>query len=149
MNIKSISFLLAQVSILNFIMRLRKTICRLNICLIQKNDALECGWFVFDKTLLIPDSMVEYHSDVEKWFCSEYDGGHDVASIPLDEYLQQEIATINELLEYNVCDKAVVLVDVNNIENIDIAKQENRFLIYDDNREEVIKTFCNNNLIML
>ena len=74
------------------------------------------------------------------------DGGHDVASIPLDEYLQQEIATINELLEYNVCDKAVVLVDVNNIENIDIAKQDNRFLIYDDNREEVIKTFCNNNL---
>ena len=111
-----------------------------------QNDALECGWFVFDKTLLIPDSMVEYYSDVEKWFCSEYDGGHDVASIPLDEYLQQEIATINELLEYNVCDKAVVLVDVNNIENIDIAKQENRFLIYDDNREEVIKTFCNNNL---
>ena len=111
-----------------------------------KNDALECGWFVFDKTLLIPDSMVEYYSDVEKWFCSEYDGGHDVASIPLDEYLQQEIATINELLKYNVCDKAVVLVDVNNIENIDIAKQENRFLIYDDNREEVIKTFCSNNL---
>ena len=111
-----------------------------------KNDALECGWFVFDKTLLIPDSMVEYHSDVEKWFCSEYGGGHDVASVPLDEYLQQEIATINELLEYNVCDKAVVLVDVNNIENIDIAEQENRFLIYDDNRVEVIKTFCNNNL---
>lgn len=111
-----------------------------------KNGALECGWFVFDKTLLIPNSMVEYRSDVEKWFCSEYDGGHDVVSIPLDEYLQQEIATINELLEYNVCDKAVVFVDVNNIENIDIAKQENRFLIYDDNREEVIKTFCNNNL---
>ena len=111
-----------------------------------KNDALECGWFVLDKTLLIPDSMVEYYSDVEKWFCSEYDGGHDVASIPLEEYLQQEIATINELLEYNVCDKAVVLVDVNNIDNIDIAKQEKSFLIYDDNREEVIKTFCNNNL---
>ena len=111
-----------------------------------KNDALECGWFVFDKTLLIPDAMVEYHSDVEKWFCSEYDGGHDVASVPLDEYLQQEIATINELLEYNVCNKAVVLVDVNKIENIDIAKQENRFLIYDDNREEVVKTFCSNNL---
>lgn len=110
------------------------------------NDALECGWFVFDKTLLIPDSMVEYHSDVEKWFCIEYDGGHDVASIPLDEYLQQEIATINELLEHNVCDNAVVLVDVNNIENIDIANQENRFLIYDDNREEVIKAFCDNNL---
>ena len=111
-----------------------------------QNDALECGWFVFDKTLLIPDSMVEYHSDVEKWFCSEYDGGHDVASIPLDEYLQQEIAGINEILESDVCDKAVVLVDINNIENIDIAKQEKRFLLYDD-REEKIKPFCNNNLV--
>ena len=111
-----------------------------------QNDALECGWFVFDKTLLIPDSMVEYYSDVEKWFCSEYDGGHDVASIPLDEYLQQEIDGINEILESDVCDKAVVLVDINNIENIDIAKQEKRFLLYDD-REEIIKTFCNNNLV--
>ena len=107
-----------------------------------QNDALECGWFIFDKTLLIPDSIVEYHSDVEKWFCSEYDGGHDVASIPLDEYLQQEIAAINELLESNVCDNAVILVDVNNIENIDIAKQEKSFLIYDDNREEVLRSFC-------
>ena len=91
-----------------------------------QNDALECGWFVFDKTLLIPDAIVEYYSDVEKWFCGEYDGGHDVASIPLDEYLQQEIAAINELLESNVCDNAVILVDVNNIENIDIAKQNEK-----------------------
>lgn len=110
------------------------------------NDALECGWFVFDKTLLIPNDVLEYRSDVEKWFCSEYDGGHDVAAIPLDEYLQQEIAAINEQLKYNVCDKAIVFVDANTIENIDIAKQENRFLIYDDNREEVTKAFCYNNL---
>ncbi len=111
-----------------------------------QNDALECGWFVFNKTLLIPDTMVEYHSDIEKWFCSEYDGGHDVSSIPLEEYLKQEIDSVNELLEANICDKAVVLVDINNIENIDIANQEKRFLLYDDNREEIIKTFCNNNL---
>ena len=111
-----------------------------------KNDALECGWFVFDKTLLIPDTMLEYHSDDEKWFCSEYDGGHDVASIPLDEYLQQEINVINEILGADVCNEAVILVDINNIEYIDIAKQEKSFLIYDDNREEVIRTFCNNNL---
>ena len=52
-----------------------------------QNDDLECGWFVFDKTLLIPDLMVEYYPDVEKWFCGEYDGGHDVATVPLDEYL--------------------------------------------------------------
>ena len=106
-----------------------------------QNDALECGWFVFDKTLLIADSIVEYYPDVEKWFCSEYDGGHDVASVPLEEYLQQEIDSINELLGSTVCNEAIVLVDINNIDNVDIAKQEKRFLIYDDNREEVIKNF--------
>ncbi len=110
-----------------------------------QNDALECGWFVHDKTLLIPDSMVKYYSDIGKWFCSEYDSGHDVVSIPLEEYLQQEIDGINELLGSTVCNEAIILVDINNIENIDIAKQEKRFLIYDDNREEVLKTFCNNN----
>ncbi len=109
-----------------------------------QNDALEYGWFVFDKTLLIPNPVVEYHFDVQKWFFSEYDGGHDAVSVPLDEYLQQEIEGINELLGSNVCDKAVVLVDIGNIENIDLAKQEKRFLIYDDdNREEVLKSFCN------
>ncbi len=108
-----------------------------------KNDALECCWFVYEKTLLIPDSIIEYHSDVEQWFCGDYDGGHDVSSFPLAEYLQQEIDNMNKLLERIVCDTAVVLVDINQINNFDIAKQEKSFLIYDDNREEVLKNFCN------
>ena len=29
-----------------------------------KNDALEFGWFVYEKTLLLPNSIIEYHSDV-------------------------------------------------------------------------------------
>ena len=109
-----------------------------------QNDALECGWFVFDKTLLIPETVIEYHSDVGKWFCSEYDGGHEAVSVPLDEYLRQEIERANECLGSEVCNKAVILADVNNIENIDIAKLEKSFLIYDNNREEVIKAFCKN-----
>ena len=107
-----------------------------------QNDALECGWFVFRKTLLIPDAVVAYRSDIEKWFCSEYDGGHDAASVPLDGYLQQEIDSINELLGSVVCDEAVILVDINSIENADAARQEKRFLLYDADREEAIKNFC-------
>ena len=108
-----------------------------------KNDALELGWFVYEKTLLLPNSIIEYHSDVEKWFCGDYDGGHDVSSIPLEEYLQQEMDNMNELLGHTVCDAAVVLVDINQLDNFDVAKQEKRFLIYDNNREDVLKDFCN------
>ena len=108
-----------------------------------KNDALECGWFVYEKTLLLPDSIIEYHYDVEKWFCGDYDGGHDISSIPLEEYLQQEIDNMNELLGHIVCDTAVVLVDINQIDNFDVAKQEKGFLIYDNNRVDVLKVFCN------
>ena len=111
-----------------------------------KNDALECGWFVLGKTLLIPDAVVEYHSDSGKWFCNEYDGGHDVAVIPLEEYLLQEINSINELTGYAVCNDAIILVDIDNIDHSDIAKHEKGFLIYEDNREEVIKIYCDNNL---
>lgn len=114
-----------------------------------KNDALECGWFVLDKTLLVPDCIVEYYADVEKWFCGEYDDGHDISSVPLEEYLQQEIDEINEILGYKICDKAIILVDRNQIENVDLAKQEDRFLLYDsynNDRIEVVKYFCNSHL---
>lgn len=143
-NIKSIGFSPVRVFILSFIMKLQKNNLPIKYIFDPQNDALECGWFVFDKTLLIPDTVIEYHSDVGKWFCSEYDGGHEAVSVPLDEYLRQEIERANECLGSEVCNKAVILADVNNIENIDIAKLEKSFLIYDNNREEVIKTFCKN-----
>lgn len=111
-----------------------------------KNDALECGWFLLDKTLLIPDCIVEYYADVENWFCGEYDGGHDISSVPLEEYLQQQIDEINGILGSEICDKAIILVDRNQIENVDLAKQEERFLLYDsyhNDRIEVVKYFCN------
>ena len=50
---------------------------------------------------------------------------------------------MNELLGHTVCDAAVVLVDINQLDNFDVAKQEKRFLIYDNNREDVLKDFCN------
>lgn len=106
------------------------------------NNSLEYGWFIFNKTLILPNNAVEYCSDIEGWFCNEYDGGHDISAIPLEEYLTQEINAINDLLETDVCDKAILLLDADQIENKDKAKQESRFLLYADNRVEVLKRFC-------
>lgn len=106
------------------------------------NNAIECGWFVYNKTLLLPDVAVEYYPDVENWFCCEYDGGHDVANVPLSQYLEQEINTINEAFESEICDNAIVLLDEIQVENFDKAKCDKRFLFYNDNRKEVLQNFC-------
>ena len=57
--------------------------------------------------------------------------------------MTQEIDEINKLLERDVCNEAVVLAEANDIENIDKAKEEKSFLIYED-RVETLKEFCKN-----
>ena len=114
------------------------------------DDSLECGWFVYDNTLIIPNVFsFEYNSETKKWnYCCEVEEDDDTEKriiMPLDEYIETEVEEANKLSGDNICDKAVVLIDANCIENVEIAKSENKFLIYDDNREEVLKTFCNNN----
>lgn len=110
------------------------------------NDELDFGWFVIDKTLLILGFPFEYSVDDEKWVCKEYDDDNlEVASISLEDYLTQEIDEINKLLDRDVCNEAVVLADANDIENIDKAKEEKSFLIYED-RVETLKEFCKNRM---
>ena len=64
--------------------------------------------------------------------------------MPLDEYIELEIQGANEQAGRIICDDAIVLIDADYIENVDAAKNEKRFLIYDNNREEVLKQFCKN-----
>ncbi|MBO5148553.1 MAG: hypothetical protein J6C24_07825, partial [Clostridia bacterium] len=59
------------------------------------------------------------------------------------EYLETEIQEANELAGDTICDKAIVLIDANCIDNVEFAKKESRFLVYNDNREEVLNDFCN------
>ena len=47
----------------------------------------------------------------------------------------------NELLEYNVCDKAVVLICSDDLQNSENACSEERFLIYKDDMIEKLKLF--------
>ncbi len=113
------------------------------------DDSLERGWFVYDNTLIIPNVFsFEYNTETKKWnYCCEGVEDDDTEKriiISLDEYMKTEIQEANELAGDTICDKAIVLIDANCIENVELARSENNFLIYDDNREEVLKTYCNN-----
>jgi len=107
--------------------------------------SLEYGWFVYDNTLIISNVFsFKYNFENCQWnYCVEDEEAEGERFImPLDEYIETEIQEANQLAGEVICDKAVVLIDASCIENIDLAKKEKRFLVYDDNREDVLISFC-------
>ena len=111
------------------------------------SDNLECGWFVYGQTLIIPN-VFDFELDAQsgKWnYCveTEEEGVTEKRVImPLDEYWETELQEANELAGQNICQDAVVLIDAKCIENAELAKQESRFLIYDAKIEDALKNLC-------
>lgn len=60
----------------------------------------------------------------------------------LDEYIAYELEEINKLTGQMTCKDAVVLIDEYSIDDLEKAKTEERFLIYDDDLAAVVKQFC-------
>lgn len=110
------------------------------------NDDLECGWFVYDKTLIIPDVVLEYDDERNEWISKIYDE-HDEFVSTLTEFLENEVRDANEFSGQTICDKAIILLDINDIsedQEREKARKESSFLVYDENRVEVLKKFCEN-----
>ena len=102
-----------------------------------------CGWFVLDNTLIIVNVFsFEFDHESGTWkYCVEEDD--EVREIlTLDEYIEMEIEEANELAGQMICKDAVVLIDGDCIDDTEKEKAEKRFLIYENNREEVLKQFC-------
>ena len=95
--------------------------------------------------LIIPDEFsFEFDCESGTWkFCYEQDDETRVL-LSLDEYIENEIETANELAGQVICKGAILLVDGDCIDEPEKAKSEKRFLIYQDNREDVLKQFCEN-----
>lgn len=110
-------------------------------------NSLEYGWFVFENILIIPNVFsFEFDLESKEWaYCVE-DEDEKRTIMPLDEYIELEIQGANEQAGRVICNDAIVLIDADCIENVDTAKNEKRFLIYEENREEVLKQFCGNNI---
>lgn len=108
------------------------------------NDSLECGWFVFHDILIIPNVFsFEYDPKNGKWKYCYGDDEETKVVMSIDEYIHTEIQDANELAGKPICDKAVVLIDSGCIDNAEAAKSEPKFLLYEDNREEILNEFCN------
>lgn len=101
------------------------------------------GWFVFEKTLIIVNAYnFEYDSESENWiFSVESDEEENQVILSVDEYIETEIEDINKALNDKVCDKAVVLICSDDLQNSENACSEERFLIYKDDMIEKLKLF--------
>ena len=110
-------------------------------------DELQCGWFVFGSTLIIPcEFPLTYNAESGDWiFCTEE--GEDGESgmqilLSLEEYLATDVCEANSLAGEKICQQAVALIDEDSIDNIEAAKNDKRLLVYNDNRVKVLKSYC-------
>lgn len=114
------------------------------------NPSLILGWFVYRKTLIVPSEFpFAYDAETEQWsyFMEEVDedGFEKRKVFSLDAYIQMQIEEANGHAGYVICDKAILLIDANDMENAEFATGDDRILIYTDNRAEVLKEFCSRN----
>lgn len=110
-----------------------------------KEESLSSGFFVYDKTLIIPACVLEYEQERKDWFIKINEDSHEPDIQSLSEFLEEEIRAANESLGQTVCEKAVILAENESvqIENIEDAQKDSRFLIY-ESLEETLKNFCVN-----
>ena len=109
-----------------------------------KEKSIVYGWFVFEKTLIIVNAFnFEYNSESEKWiFSGEYDEEENHVILSIDEYIKTEIEEVNQALGDKICDKAVILICADDLENAESAYKEERFLVYKDDMTEKLTLFC-------
>lgn len=107
-----------------------------------EDGLLENGRFVFDNILIIPNAFqFRYDDESGEWnYCAEEDG--DIITVmPLDDYIEIEIEEINKIIGENLCESAVVLTKLKDVDKADTARLDSRFLVYDGNLAEVLKDF--------
>ena len=63
----------------------------------------------------------------------------------IDEYIETEIEEVNKALNEEICDKVVVLIDADCLEDAENAYKEERFLVYkdDDDMIQKLSLLCN------
>lgn len=105
-----------------------------------KPEELESGFFIYKDTLiLLNDFYLEFDNEKNEWVSKN----EDDTIITLDEYIELDTNCVNTLLGKNLCSKAVVLTKAKKLNNPELAKNDERFLIYNKIPDEVICDFCN------
>lgn len=120
--------------------------CNLPIQYIKhpQDDSIGSGWFAYGKTLLIMNFLdFEYDEQREIWTSwQEDDDGKNVDLMQLDEFIEIDLEEKNELIGGNIYEDAVVWISAEALSDLEQAKKEHRFLIYEKDREEALRRFC-------
>lgn len=105
------------------------------------------GWFVCGNTLIIVNVFFfKYDPQQQKWVCSCDGETEPLTILTLEEYIEMDLEDFNAISGQAPCTDAVVLARSKDIEDIETAKTEPRFLVYDKNRAEVLRKYCQSKL---
>lgn len=109
-----------------------------------EDDTLAFGWFVYQKTLIIPNLFsFSFDEETGQWVdITEDDDGVPRTIMSLDDFLAGSIQDANELSGSRFCEDAIVLIDADDIECLERARTEKRFLLYEGDRVEALRQFC-------
>ena len=111
-----------------------------------KTETFGPGWFVKDRTLVIVEESFEYvySDDLKEWVTSRVYDKESVDGIKLSSSIEDELENINSILGEKLCDNAVLLVDIVEFEQneIHIAQNDQRFIIYDNDITQALKILC-------
>lgn len=107
-----------------------------------EDSSIQSGWFVFEKTLIIINYYsFEYDCEKKRWICDFLDDDDEENIMSLDEFIDLELLDFHKNVGQTLCEDAIVLMDEKNISNIDIARTEERFLLYNRNRVDSLRRF--------
>ena len=85
----------------------------------------------------------EYDEQRKVWTCwQEDDDGKNTDLMSLDELIEIELQEKNELVDGTLYENAVVWISVEALSDIEQAKIEKRFLIYEKDRAAALRQFC-------
>jgi len=109
-----------------------------------QDDSVASGWFACGKTLLIMNFLdFEYDEQRKMWTSrQEEDDDKNINLMLLDELIEIELQEKNELVGGTPYENAVVWISVDSLSDIEQAKKEKRFLIYEKDRAAALRQFC-------
>ncbi len=95
------------------------------------------GYFYFDDTLIVTDYIPSYDKEIQGWaLVDSEDGGHD-GYVSIEDGLQVDIDDFNKFMGREVCSKAILLVDADDLHSEELLhtdKCEN-LLVYNDEND--------------
>ncbi len=109
----------------------------------DETDELARGLFVYGKTLIITDTIPSYDTEHDEWVVELSEDNDDYVE-SLSEFLKKEVAAANDLLKHPICDTAVIIIDIDYLEDDEKAKDIPEIYVYKKSIAEALSKLCEN-----